>query len=285
MLNSQHKDIRFTVEKATKFSTLNFLDVQIKLLDNGYETCVWRKPTNTGVLLNFNAICPTSWKTGLITCLLHRAKFVCSNSELYTREVKKLCKIFQNNGYPNWFINNVIKKFEENNNTSSNYEKDFMFTIGLPYFGKPSQPFAKKLSNFVKMKFDVDINVYYVALKVGSYFQLKCVTPVELVSNVVYKFSCSCDTNMSYIGMTTRHLGTRIQEHLQPKAKSAIRDHINDCQSCKQANINVDSFKVIKTCNTEYNSKIQEALLIKKHNPKLNTQLYAGGSSFLLNKF
>ena len=230
-------------------------------------------------------ICPTSWKTGLITCLLHRAKFVCSNSELYTREVKKLCKIFQNNGYPNWFINNVIKKFEENNNTSSNYGKDFMFTIGLPYFGKPSQPFAKKLSNFVKMKFDVDINVYYVALKVGSYFQLKCVTPVELVSNVVYKFSCSCDTNMSYIGMTTRHLGTRIQEHLQPKAKSAIRDHINDCQSCKQANINVDSFKVIKTCNTEYNSKIQEALLIKKHNPKLNTQLYAGGSSFLLNKF
>ena len=30
VLNSQHKDIRFTIEKATKFSTLNFLDVQIK---------------------------------------------------------------------------------------------------------------------------------------------------------------------------------------------------------------------------------------------------------------
>ena len=61
VLNSQHKDIRFTVEKATTFSTLNFLDVQIKLLDNGYETCVWRKPTNTGVLLNFNAICDMSY--------------------------------------------------------------------------------------------------------------------------------------------------------------------------------------------------------------------------------
>ena len=59
------------------------------------------------------------------------------------------------------------------------------------------------------------LNVYYVSLKVGSYFQLKCVTPVELVSNVVYEFSCSWDTNMSYIGMTTRHLGIRIQEHLQ----------------------------------------------------------------------
>ena len=80
VLNSQHKNI----EKITKFSTLNFLYVQIKLLDNGYETCVWRKPTNTGVLLNFNAICPAAWKIGLITCLLHRAKLVCSNCELYS---------------------------------------------------------------------------------------------------------------------------------------------------------------------------------------------------------
>ena len=81
-LNSQHKDIKFTVEKATEFSTLNFLDVQIKLLDDGYKTCVWSKPIDTGVPLSFNAICPTAWKTGLITCLLHRAKIVCSVFEL-----------------------------------------------------------------------------------------------------------------------------------------------------------------------------------------------------------
>ena len=85
--------------------------------------------------------------------------------------------------------------------------------------------------------------MYYAALKVGSYFQLKCVTSVQLVSNVVHKFSCSCDANMSYIGMTTRHLGTRIQEHLQSKGKSAIRDHIDDCQFCNQASINNDNFK------------------------------------------
>ena len=111
VLNSQHKDVKFTAEKTSDFSTLNFLNVQIKLLDNGYETCVWHKPTNTGVLLNFKAICPTAWETGLITCLLHRAKIVCSNCELYAREVKKLHRIFQNKGYPNWFINNIKKNF------------------------------------------------------------------------------------------------------------------------------------------------------------------------------
>ena len=52
-----------------------------------------------------------------------------------------------------------------------------------------------------------------------------------------------------------------------------------------KSNTNIDNFKVIRKCNTEYSTKIQEALLIKKHNPILNTQLYAGGSSFLLNVF
>ena len=44
----------------------------------------------------------------------------------------------------------------------------------------------------------------------------------------------------------------------------------------------VESFKILKKCvtETEYDTKIQEALLIKKLNPKLNKQLYAKGASF-----
>ena len=52
ILNSQHKDITFTFEKNTNRENLPFLDVQIKLNDAGYDTCVWRKPINTGLLLN-----------------------------------------------------------------------------------------------------------------------------------------------------------------------------------------------------------------------------------------
>ena len=47
----------------------------------------------------------------------------------------------------------------------------------------------------------------------------------------------------------------------------------------------VESFKILKKCVTEYDTKIQEALLIKKRNPKLNKQLYAKGASFLLSIF
>ena len=125
------------------------------------DTCVWRKPTNTGLLLNFNALCPNNWKSGLIMCLLHRAKKICSSTELYVQELKRLRHIFRNNGYPDWFINNTIKKFEKRqNNSPDKYEPDFLFTIGIPFFGKASRVFAKRLTALVKPKFNVDINVY-----------------------------------------------------------------------------------------------------------------------------
>ena len=32
--------------------------------------------------------------------------------------------------------------------------------------------------------------------------------------------------------MTTRHIDTRVKEHLHSKTKSAIHDHIKDCKTC-----------------------------------------------------
>ena len=124
--------------------------------------------------------------------------------------------------------------------------------------------FAKRLTALVKTKFNVDINVYYTCFKTESYFQLKCSTPFPLLSNVVYKFSCSRYANISYIGMTTRHLGTRIQKHLHHKTiKSAIREHFEICQNCKLNNTNLNGFKVLRSCNSEYVTNIQEALFLK----------------------
>ena len=78
-----------------------FLDVQIKLLNDGYETNVRRKYTNTGLLLDFNITCPKIWKSVLIMCFLHRAKPICSNYKLYLKKLQKLRLIFYNNGYSN----------------------------------------------------------------------------------------------------------------------------------------------------------------------------------------
>ena len=101
-----------------------------------------------------------------------------------------------------------------------------------------------------------------------------CSTPTHLISNVVYKFICSCDTNVTYIGITTRHLGVRLEEHLHSKTDLTVEKHINVYHSCKGNKHLFDNFSILKTCNTQYNAKIGEALLIKKHNLKINVQLY-----------
>ena len=75
--------------------------------------------------------------------------------------------------------------------------------------------------------------------------------------------------------MTTRHLGVRVEEHLHSKKDSAVQKHIKVCRSCKDNKHFFDNFSILKTCNTQCSTKIQETLLIKKHNPKLNTQLHA----------
>ena len=88
--------------------------------------------------------------------------------------------------------------------------------------------------------------------------------------------------------MSSRHLGTQAREHLNLadiNTKSAIKDHLYDCDKCSSMKHSVESFKILKKCVTEYDAKIQEALLIKRLNPKLNKQLYTKGASFLLNIF
>ena len=53
IFNNQHKNIKFTVEHFSDF--ICFLGVKIKINHNSLDTYTWRKPTNTGLSLNFNA--------------------------------------------------------------------------------------------------------------------------------------------------------------------------------------------------------------------------------------
>ena len=153
--------------------------------------------------------------------------------------------------------------------------------------GKESQHFANRLSALIKNKYNLKISPIYKTFKVANYFQLKFKTPIALCSNVVYKFSCLCDTNKIYIGMSSRHLITRVWEHLNFKSlqDSAIKDHILLCGKCSNNRFNENNFIIIHKCKSKFCSKIHKALLIKKLSPKLNQQMFSNRVSYLLNIF
>jgi len=52
------------------------------------------------------------------------------------------------------------------------------------------------------------------------------------VSDVVYKFTCQCDTDKFYLGETDRHIGIQGGEHLdlEKKQVSAVGTHIQNCE-------------------------------------------------------
>ena len=58
VLNSLHPNLTFTVEVGS--NKLPFLDVEVELSNNQINTWVYRKETNTNVVMNFNDVTPTS---------------------------------------------------------------------------------------------------------------------------------------------------------------------------------------------------------------------------------
>ena len=151
--------------------------------------------------------------------------------------------------------------------------------ITIPYFGHPSIAFARKLRQSFKRHYNVKLQCSFNTTKIKNFFSLKCPTPKLLKANVVYKFDCLCDINISYIGKTKRHLATRIKEHRSEK--SAIGQHLQTCHTCDH-NFNENQFKILSTGNSDFDCKIREALLIKSEKPTLNQQLFQNGSTFIL---
>ena len=143
----------------------------------------------------------------------------------------------------------------------------------------------KTLSRLCFKQFNVRLFPLHSTNKIGQYFQLKSETPLPLCSNVVYKFTCLCDKDMTYIGMSSRHLITRVKEHLNlaDSRISAIQDHILSYPICSNLQYNINSFTILRKCNSDYEAKLHKALLIKRDSPSLNKQCYASETSFLLN--
>ena len=208
VLNSVHPSIQFTLERGN--TCMPFLDVLVKIDADTFATSVYRKSTHTGVFLNFLSTAPTSWKRGVIMCLLHRAQMICSSVSLFNVEVEKLRKMFIRDAYPVYFFNNALNLFLKKSQSSSiiidDTEEDDVLPFVIfkvPYFGKCSMTFASDISKIISSKFPVKVRVVYSTFKVKSYFVLKCFSPPYLSSNVVYQFKCMSEScTDAYIGYT-----------------------------------------------------------------------------------
>jgi hypothetical protein len=112
-LNNQHPNIKFTVEKERN-NKLAFLDTSVSRKHNKLSTCIYHKPTFTGVYLNWTSLTARKYKISLIYCLCDRIWKICKDPTDRELEFHKLKLILQKNEYPEAIVDKEINKFKTN---------------------------------------------------------------------------------------------------------------------------------------------------------------------------
>ena len=94
-------------------------------------------------------------------------------------------------------------------------------------------------------------------------------------ANLVYKFTCQCDTDITYIGETNRHIGVRAGEHLdlsKPGKVSPVGKHISSCEVCftklSQGALTFKDFEILKQCRSKLMQKLMRHFSSKSFDQK-----------------
>ena len=116
-----------------------FLDLLIEKTEKEINISIYRKPTYTGLGINYLSACFDKYKTNAITTLLHRAFNLSSNFELFQREVEFLRSFFKSNGFSENIFFKYLKKFLDNKYKPKKEkigpEKQLLY-IRFPYISK-----------------------------------------------------------------------------------------------------------------------------------------------------
>ena len=141
--------------------------------------------------------------------------------------------------------------------------------LSLPYLGDISLQTRTKLRKSFKgilncCKLQI---VFKSQRKLADVFQFKDCLSFDLVSGVVYKYTCG-RCNYSYYGETERYLKVRPGEHIEisslafrkvkPSKESAIRDHLLNCNNIPS----FDKFTIAAYGHHKYVLEIKESLRI-----------------------
>ena len=109
-LNSRHDKISFTMETEQN-NQIPFLDVLIKKPNNKFDISIYRKPTYTGLGVNFISRCYENFKLNTFNTLFYRAYKLTSSFANFHKEIEFLEKFFSENGFIPHLFYSKLRKF------------------------------------------------------------------------------------------------------------------------------------------------------------------------------
>ena len=268
VLNNMHPSLSFTME-IEHDGFIPFLGTVLTRCGGTLTTEVYRKPTDTGLLLHFQSHVDGRYKKGLVNTMVNRAYRLSSTKEGFAKECNKLRTIFSKLRYPKTLVDSSINRFsqEPDKEIHTVPSADPSVYIVLPFKDQRSADRVRKDIYSLGAKIDVNVKPVFTSRKLSQTLSVKeNKPPVVNTQCVVYLFQCDlCDAN--YVGYTARHLHQRIREHRH----SAIGKHLQTQHGNNRTKTD-HLFKVLKKCNSKFDCLVYEMLYIKDIKPSLNTQ-------------
>ena len=275
-INNLHPNLKFTIEYE-KDGKIPFLDMLLIHKENRIESTWYCKPTDTGLVMNFQALAPKRYKRGVVSGFIHRIHRACSTWENFHTSMIKAKEILEKNQYPPPFYEDVIAKTLEKivappppqklheqmieNEENTSISKRHIVT--MQFRGSTTEQFVKKLKSC-----GAPVQVILTLRKLRSCLpSLKAPVEKLLKSDVVYKILCSrCKT--CYVGKTSRHLATRFAEH-RTLSNGPVVQHMKECKiEVKQLDVEI----LKSVMNGGFQLSVMEALFIRELKPALNTR-------------
>ena len=224
---------------------------------------------------------------GLVRTLVDRV-YKINNSWLgFHKDIKDPTLIRRRNLFPVRMVEKVTNRYVSRATirplaSSQVQQAVSTYYFKLPYVGSFTREAQKRLRKLVQR--------YCTNIKVGSMFSVKDPVPLDLRSRVVYKFLCA-GCNACYIGETSRHLSTRVREHLSRDRNSHVYQHLQQSQACRcLANknccncCNAGNGRGVRTCTTVLRLLACYSLQFDASEKERSTQIFFVGRLFARGK-
>ena len=295
--NNQDPSLKFTIERESENSGINFLDTNIKYdpLTKSYELNFYQKPGKSDSLQPFvKGITPPNQKLGLLSGEIFRMNNCTTNPKNLDSALRKCKEKFIKNGYPEVLINRSITRIKKSNfaprKKDQNIEKRFF--LNLEFTSERVNKIGKRIvSTIRKVTPGFKVVLAFKSIRVGSILtsRLKRKIEPEHQAGLIYKYKCTCGDE--YIGETLRTFEKRTQEHVDRTRFSAIREHYDICRDFQAeftllrsapnaptnystADLALTRFSIAQNNLHVYRKrKYTEAFMIKLFKPILNVQV------------
>jgi hypothetical protein len=219
--------------------------------DQKLKTNWYRKPTNSGRILNYLSNHPNHQKINMVKNLVDRANNL-SDEEFKSENMAKIKQILGDNNYPNWIFRKIVG---EQNNRRTTIRKDNEESIRRCRF--PNIPIlSSKFKHLFEHENQIQLVLYSVRTTNSLFSSLKDIDPIWNRSELIYEIPCS-NCSKIYIGQTKQKLMKRIQQHKydcryeSTKSKTALSEH--HFQYDPKHNFDFDNTKIL-----DYESNFQK---------------------------